>query len=131
MNTKLPDLNLQVGDEVEAFGVKGVVANIAAIGTYPITVAIEGEGSYGFTADGRFYTWSKTPSLKLIKRKPKTVEKTVELKRYLLQDKDDPHRIHWSVWGTIEALDFYQRHSDYKILKTETMTETYTEEVGE
>lgn len=69
------EFKFEVGDEVEAFGVMGVVKHI-----YDSTneFAIQCRFEYGetfrnlaFMKDGRLQPWHKTPSLKLIKRKPK------------------------------------------------------------
>lgn len=73
--------NFKVGDEVEAFGVRGSVSEIVRdICRYPLRVAFEitpahTTNSY-FTMDGKLDTTHKEPALKLISRPEKFVEKT-------------------------------------------------------
>jgi len=83
---QLSDLNLEVGDIVEAFGVRGTVTAIADTLAYPIRVVFEHERldeAEGFYRDGRHEWWHKTPSLKLIEKKNKPKRK-VKLYRYTL-----------------------------------------------
>jgi len=65
----------QVGDIVEAFGVRGRVdrADTSVISvTYTDPSAACIAGGNAFTPDGRLHIWHVTPSLKLIERPRKT-----------------------------------------------------------
>lgn len=62
----------QVNDVVEAFGCRGVVNDVAALGDYPVTVYFpDGMEDENFTSDGKIFMWHKLPSLKLIERPKK------------------------------------------------------------
>lgn len=70
----LGDLNQQfeVGDEVEAFGCRGTVLEaIPGSEGQWVDVKFPEQEYVRFFPDGRKQEWHKTPSLKLIKKKPK------------------------------------------------------------
>lgn len=71
--------NFQLGDVVEAFGLKGVVDNITDT-IYPIQVLWENNASDTFTREGKLDTHHKEPSLKLLERPVKEVSFECELK---------------------------------------------------
>jgi len=64
----------EVGDEVEAFGCRGVVRDVRE----EIGVLLENEIFLRFYYDGRYFPWSTEISLKLINKKKKKVKKTIE-----------------------------------------------------
>lgn len=66
----------QVGDVVEAWGVRGKVAKQTPSHDYPILVEFENGNWSTFIFDGKYYQWHKTPSLKLIERQKKKVKVT-------------------------------------------------------
>ena len=65
----------EVGDVVEAFGVKGVVKEIKENSDFPVKVSFEiGENLniWSFTLDGKYFGWAKEPrSLKLVEKAKK------------------------------------------------------------
>jgi len=71
MNTELPDLGLEVGDEVEAFGVNGQVHAIDISANRPIVILLKDGVAVNFLRDGRREYWHKIPSLKIIKKAKK------------------------------------------------------------
>jgi len=82
-DNKLPDLGLEVGDIVEAFGLKGVVndlyflyGNLLDKTEYIVEVDFGNRYIKRFYSDGRYEAAHKTPSLKLIEKKYKC--KTIE-----------------------------------------------------
>ncbi len=71
----MSETKFQVGDNVEAWGCRGIVR-----GVHPqlIEVSFGGTDAYiFFFSDGRFMDWHKEPSLKLIERPKKKVTKTM------------------------------------------------------
>ena len=79
-NKNLPDLNLEVGDIVEAFGVRGIVeserflSNGTDIECKLYEIRFEKDNKISFYSDGKLNYWHKTPSLKLIEKKNKPIE---------------------------------------------------------
>lgn len=71
----------QVGDEVEWNGERSTLVK-GDVPDYPLK-AFFVEIYYGFTRDGRFKTWHKEPSLKLISRK-KQFKKVKKYKSIIL-----------------------------------------------
>lgn len=73
-------MKFQVGDVVEAFGLRGKVTFIDNYSSnYPITVKYSDDDHVAsFTEDGKCYRYHKTPSLVLISRAKKKVTKTIE-----------------------------------------------------
>lgn len=74
----MSETEFQVGDVVEAFGVEGVVSEIDDNEPhYPLLVKFpNGEQDY-FAISGKYISWHKEPSLKLIERPKKKVLKTM------------------------------------------------------
>lgn len=70
--------SFKVGDVVEWCGARGIVERLDAGTSYPITVKFESGAYNSFTKNGKYYSWHKTPGLKLISRPKKRVKKTVE-----------------------------------------------------
>lgn len=70
----------QVGDIVEAFGVRGEIISLENSPSYPILVKFYDTGTFwnkaAFIIDGKFEDWHKEPSLKLIERPKKKVKRT-------------------------------------------------------
>ena len=64
------EMIFEIGDEVEAFGVRGVVVEIDML----VRVLFDERYCY-FYKDGKVYSWTKEPSLKLIKKAKKKVKK--------------------------------------------------------
>lgn len=71
-------VGFQVGDIVEAFGLKGVVVEINHEEVFPVFVYFnETQENEVFTFDGKFYAEHLNPTLKLIERPKKKVRETV------------------------------------------------------
>lgn len=68
----------EVGDIVEAFGVRGIVINKHFGQNYELIVEFESGVRCSFTSDGRVYLWNKEPSLKLISRAKKKEKKILK-----------------------------------------------------
>lgn len=68
----------EVGDIVEAFGLKGKITNIYDKALYPLEVNFENNHIFGFMIDGKYANWHKEPSLKFISRPKKKVKKSLK-----------------------------------------------------
>lgn len=65
--------DFQVGDVVEAFGVKGIVTNIDyTLSMFPVCVSFD-QKPMRFMSDGKYLDWNKAPTLKLLERPVKEV----------------------------------------------------------
>lgn len=69
-------MKFEVGDIVEAFGVRGKITEITEDHLYPIEVLFDNNEGEAFTSDGKQHVWHKAPSLHLIER-PKKKNKRV------------------------------------------------------
>lgn len=71
------NFEFKVGDEVEAFGLKGKVIHVdQEFGKYPIIVEYDVNHMRDpFTLDGKLHLFHKEPSLKLINRPKRKVKK--------------------------------------------------------
>lgn len=95
------NVTFEVGDEVEAFGLKGEVIRIVDGIEYPIEVKYEDRETIDtFTLNGNFHDYHKKPSLILIKKKPK---KEVEKVKYVLVN--DKGGIITGSFDSIQELD--------------------------
>ena len=106
------DTMFEVGDEVSAFGVRGIVE---AIRENEVIVALENRLKFTFYKDGMYFNWAKEPSLKLIKKAKKKVKKTIEALIHV--EKKNPFRYFEQrrIYSTKElASDF---NSDYEVQK--------------
>lgn len=90
----------QVGDKISAFGVEGEVVRISDDSNYPIRCNVQNH-SVSFTAAGKYMSWHKEPSLKLIKRPKKKVKKY----RVLYKRGN----------GFNVSLDFYKSEEDFRM----------------
>jgi len=77
----LPDLGLEIGDKVECFGVEGEVISISNYSDPPPIAVRFKNGAFlkWFLPDGRFESWNKEPSLKLIEKKIKPKKKEFKM----------------------------------------------------
>lgn len=65
----------EVGDIVEAFGLKGIVVKIRDCQYFPIQVKFCNDNSATFCSSGKLQSWHLEPSLKLIEKAKKKVKK--------------------------------------------------------
>lgn len=91
----------KVGDIVEIFGVRGVVKTVSFPhpfpDPFPIKVWLDIGRGVSFTEDGRYFSWAKEPTLKLIERPKKKEKRTVRMwvnvysngKRYAYHSKEE------------------------------------------
>ena len=93
------DTMFEVGDEVSAFGVRGIVEDIRG---NEVIVALENRLKFTFYKDGTYFNWAKEPSLKLIKKAKKKVKKKMRALLWFGSGIDPNGRIK----RTIEVLSF-------------------------
>jgi len=101
----------EVGDEVEAFGCLGLVADIQG----SLVKATFCGNHHWFNIDGTAFHWANEPSLKLIKKAKKKVKKTIEA--WIHVEKTNPFRYFEQrrIYSTKElASDF---SSDFELQK--------------
>lgn len=73
----------EVGAVVEAFGVRGKVVNVLNDAEYPIEVKfVDGTQTCWFLKEGKYQTWHKTPSLKLVSRPKKMMTRDLWINVY-------------------------------------------------
>ena len=97
-------MEFKVGDRVECAGIYGVVSIDLGTLTYPIKVKWDGsQNEVLFTRDGRFMSFFKEPSLKLIER-PKS-RKKIKMCAFVWKD---------SAVSYQSASDVQEGSTDYK-----------------
>lgn len=69
------EIKFEVGDEVIAFGVDGIVGDVVNDSDFPILVRFPNKHVLSFTKKGFWHIWHKEPSLKLIKKAKKPVKR--------------------------------------------------------
>ena len=71
----MSETKFEVGDTVSWCGITGTVIKIVDYGdyTYPVVTTFPHERLASFTSDGKYYSWHKEPSLKLVSKAKKKI----------------------------------------------------------